>query len=137
MQSARNSMSLHSVYGTFKAVMNRSNTKMTCSNGHQCALQHALKKNPSTLSVCAYVHSRTQGLTWQKVVLKLFLLQKRVHKTAAHRIQSRQSASKRTSCAPCQITMVPRWRKLSLPSTIVRKWLPASCPTLLAKLQAP
>ena len=46
-------------------------------------------------------------------------------------------ASKRMSCAPCHSTLVPSARRFSLPSTMVRKWLPANCPILLEKLHAP
>jgi len=47
------------------------------------------------------------------------------------------NSSNSTSCAPSHKTLAPRARRCSLPSTMVRKWLPASCPILLAKLQAP
>jgi len=48
-----------------------------------------------------------------------------------------QIASKRMVCAPSQSTLVPSARRFSRPSTIVRKWLPASCPILLAKQHEP
>ena len=40
------------------------------------------------------------------------------------------------SCAPDHSTSLPRLARFSLPSTMVRKWLPASWPTLLAKRTA-
>ena len=41
------------------------------------------------------------------------------------------------SCAPCQSTCSPSGRRFSRPSVMVRKWLPASWPTLLAKCTLP
>ena len=38
------------------------------------------------------------------------------------------------SCAPCQRNIFPSGRRLSLPSTIVAKWFPASWPAFEAKL---
>ena len=47
------------------------------------------------------------------------------------------SHSNNTSCAPCHSTVRPSSGRCSRPSTTRRKWLPASGPILLAKLQAP
>ena len=47
------------------------------------------------------------------------------------------TSSKRTGCAPCQSTCLPSAGRCSRPSVMVRKWLPASWPILLEKLQAP
>ena len=41
------------------------------------------------------------------------------------------------SCAPCQSTSSPIAGRCSTPSTTVAKWLPASCPALLAKHVSP
>src|SRR5207237_7247750 len=39
--------------------------------------------------------------------------------------------------APCHTASRPSSGKYGVPATIVRKWLPASCPTLLAKRTLP
>src|SRR5207237_8369804 len=41
------------------------------------------------------------------------------------------------SCAPSQSASRPTSASCSLPSTTVAKWLPASCPTLLANIVEP
>ncbi len=48
-----------------------------------------------------------------------------------------QTSSITMSCAPSQSTSRPSSARCSRPSTIVAKWLPASCPALLAKTVAP
>jgi urease accessory protein len=52
---------------------------------------------------------------------------------------SRGAKPARTECPwrPPQSTSTPSGRRFSWPSTMVRKWLPASCPTLLEKEQLP
>ena len=48
-----------------------------------------------------------------------------------------QARSNEMSWAPSQSTSSPSSRRCSRPSTIVRKWLPANCPTMLANLVPP
>ena len=48
-----------------------------------------------------------------------------------------QSASKTISWAPCHSTILPSVARFSMPSTMVRKWLPASWPSLLANCTPP
>ena len=48
-----------------------------------------------------------------------------------------QAASMRNDCAPCQSTSRPTSGRCSRPDVIVRKWLPASDPALLAKCVRP
>ena len=47
------------------------------------------------------------------------------------------SRAKTMSCAPCQRVISPSGRRFSLPSNTVRKWLPASWPTMLENMQPP
>ena len=47
------------------------------------------------------------------------------------------SAAKTMSWAPCQRVISPSGRRFSLPSNTVRKWLPASWPTMLENMQPP
>ena len=47
------------------------------------------------------------------------------------------SAAKTMSWAPCQRVISPSGRRCSLPSNTVRKWLPASWPTMLENMQPP
>ena len=47
------------------------------------------------------------------------------------------SRAKTMSWAPCQRVISPSGRRFSLPSNTVRKWLPASWPTMLENLQPP
>jgi MFS family permease len=47
------------------------------------------------------------------------------------------SRAKTISWAPSQRHLTPSVRRFSLPSKIVRKWFPASCPTTLEKQQPP
>jgi hypothetical protein len=49
-------------------------------------------------------------------------------------LQGAQARSKTMSCAPSQRHISPKARRFSLPSVTVKKWLPASCPSLLAKI---
>ena len=50
------------------------------------------------------------------------------------RCELRYASRKTISCAPSQRNFFPSGRRLSLPSTIVAKWLPASWPAFDAKL---
>ena len=51
-----------------------------------------------------------------------------------HACELRYASRKTISCAPSQRNFFPSGRRLSLPSTIVAKWLPASWPAFDAKL---
>src|SRR5829696_5576463 len=87
----------------------------------------ARHSRPAALSADA-VHHR--GVGWEVLVAR----------TLGHlghvgvRRRSQEACSKGMSWAPSQRVISPRGRRFSLPSVTVRKWLPASCPSLLAKI---
>ena len=62
---------------------------------------------------------------------------RRVEDLGADDRRSCQARSKTMSCAPSHSVISPSARRFSLPSTTVRKWFPASWPTMLANRQPP
>ena len=94
-------------------------------------------RRPPVVIVAAGSACRDAHATAQPRILKEWAARRPRRDPFAGYEDLRASHSNSTSCAPSHSTLRPSAASCACPSTMRRKWLPASGPILLAKLHAP